>query len=130
MTRVVRRNKVGVGNTLTIVGEITPPVLSVDVDNYNPTGFGPGVMIRQDVSVNNVEISGFPAPAFPDIGMFGIQNTNAASLDLRFKNNVNSDPANRILLRDNAQKSLKPNDTGWFQYDHSKQRWTPANRIG
>lgn len=131
MSRLIRHSPVGVGNTLTIVGEITPPVLNSDVGDYNPVGFKAGVLIRQDVSSNNVEIGGFPPPASPDLGIFSITNVNSGSLDIRFLFNAPSATASwRILPRDNNRKSLKPNDTGWFQYDHSKARWVPANRIG
>ncbi|MHA1288817.1 hypothetical protein DRO66_00330 [Candidatus Bathyarchaeota archaeon] len=131
MTKINRRNRVGVGNTLTIVGEITPPILTGNVDDYDPTGFEAGVLIRQDVDANNRVITGFPAPNAGELGVFAITNVNSASLDIRFQHNSGSSlVANRILLRDNTQKSLKPNDTGWFYYDHTKTRWIPANRIG
>lgn len=131
MTKINRRNRVGVGNTLTIVGEITPPILTGNVDDYNPAGFEAGVLIRQDVDANNREITGWPAPPLGQLWMFAVTNINTGSLDIRFAHNDNgSVAANRILLRDNNQKSLKPNDTGWFYYDHTKTRWIPANRIG
>ena len=130
MTRVIRKNKIGVGNTLAVVGQITPPTLTGNVDNYEPSGFGAGVLIRQDVNANNRSISGFPQPIFPDRGVFPIQNINLGSLDIRFLQNQGSLPDNTILLRDNAQKSLKPNDTAWFGYDWDKLKWTPLNRVG
>ena len=130
MTRVIRKNQIGVGNTLAIVGQITPPSLTVNVDDYEPSGFGAGVLIRQDVDANNRSISGFPQPVFPDRGAFPIQNINNASLDIRLLHNQDSLPENRILLRDNGQRSIKPNDTAWLGYDWDKFRWTPLNRIG
>jgi hypothetical protein len=109
---------------------ITPPTLTATADDYNPTGFATSNRIRQDIDVNNREISGFLAPAVGVAREFSISNINTG-FDLKFlDNNSGSLAANRILLRDGADKSIKPNELAIFWYDHTSLRWRPSNRIG
>lgn len=110
---------------------ITPPQLTSDQDDYNPTGFGPGVFMRLDINSNNREITGLVAPAAGVNAVVAICNINASGDDLRFMNNDSgSAAANRFLLRDNSNKSIKPNETAIFWYDHVSTRWRPYNRVG
>ncbi len=118
--------------TESIIGEIiTPPLLTANVDDYEPTGFETIGVIRQDLDANNRSISGFPAPAADDDRIIGVCNINTSGFDLKFfHNDAGSLEANRILLRDAANKAIKPNETAWFWYDHISERWRPHNRIG
>jgi len=110
---------------------ITPPTLTGNVDNYNPTGFSTCSIIRQDINANNREITGFVAPAVGVNRIIAVCNINSGVLDIKFKENDSSSvAANRILLRDNADKSIKANETAIFWYDHTSTRWRPYNRIG
>ena len=110
---------------------ITPPTLTGNVDDYNPTGFSTCSIIRLDIDANNREITGFVAPAAGVNRIITVCNINAGMDDIKFKeNNAGSVAANRILLRDNADKAIKANETAIFWYDHTSARWRPYNRIG
>jgi hypothetical protein len=124
-----KANEIGIEQ---ITGSIiTPPILTATANNYNPTGFATANMIRQDIDSNNRSISGFVAPAVGVNRIIYINNINGTGDDLRFLNNsVLSLPQNRILLRDNANKSIKDNETAAFWYDHISQRWRTLNRVG
>jgi len=124
-----KANEIGIEQ---ITGSIiTPPILTATANNYNPTGFATANMIRQDIDSNNRSISGFVAPAVGVNRIIYINNINGTGNDLRFLNNsVLSLPENRILLRDNANKAIKDNETAAFWYDHTSQRWRPLNRVG
>jgi len=109
---------------------ITPPVLTGTANNYNPTGFATANMIRQDVNANNRQITGFIAPPLGVNRIIYINNINTSSDDIRFLNNsILSNAQNRILLRDNGSRSLRPNQTAVFWYDHTSQRWKTLNRM-
>ncbi|MCP4187278.1 MAG: hypothetical protein GY763_06685, partial [Gammaproteobacteria bacterium] len=98
---------------------ITPPTLTATANNYNPTGFATANMIRQDVNANNRQITGFVAPALGVNRIIMINNINTASNDIRFVNNSGASIAeNRLLLRDSGSRSLRPNQTAMFWYDH------------
>jgi hypothetical protein len=124
-----KANEIGIEQ---ITGSIiTPPILTATANNYNPTGFATANMIRQDINSNNRAISGFVAPAAGVNRIIYINNINGSNDDIRFLNNsVLSLPQNRILLRDNANKSIRGNETAAFWYDHISQRWRPLNRVG
>jgi len=111
---------------------ITAATLTSNVNNWSPTGFDANTdMIRVDINANQRAISGIVAPSTGVNRILAIKNINTASLDLRFQHNSSSSlPANRFLCRDNNSKSIKPNETALWFYDHIVQRWTPFNRIG
>jgi len=109
---------------------ITPPTLTATANNYNPTGFATANMIRQDVNASSRQITGFVAPALGVNRIIMINNINTANNDIRFVNNSASSVAqNRLLLRDNSSRSLRPNQTAMFWYDHISQRWRSLNRM-
>jgi hypothetical protein len=109
---------------------ITPPTLTATANNYNPTGFATANMIRQDVNLNNRQITGFVAPALGVNRIIMINNINTSSQDIRFVNNSGASLAeNRLLLRDSGSRSLRPNQTAMFWYDHISQRWRSLNRM-
>ena len=110
---------------------ITPPTLTASVDNYSPTGFADSVLIRQDINLNNREITGFVAPPANQNRVIAVNNISTSGFDLRFgHNDAGSIAANRLLMRDDGNRSLKPNETAIFYYDHVQSRWKPYNRIG
>jgi len=111
---------------------ITAATLTSNVNNWSPTGFNADTdMIRVDVNANNRAITGIVAPPAGLNRVLAIKNINTGSSDLRFAhNNAGSTAANRFLVRDNTNKSIKPNETALWFYDHIVSRWTPFNRIG
>jgi len=120
----------GVANSL-IQNIITPPTLTATADDYNPTGFDTCDIIRQDIDTNNRQITGLVAPPAGVNRVVGINNIGPAGDDIRFMHNdAGSVAANRFLLRDNGNRSIRPNETAWFWYDHVDSRWKPFNRIG
>lgn len=128
-------------NTVTIAGLsntvdneftniITPATLTATADNYEPTGWDDSHLVRQDINANNRQISGLKAPSPAKYTIKRINNLSGAN-DLRFLHeDGGSDAENRILLRDGANKSIKPNETAEFYYDVIQSRWKPLNRIG
>jgi len=124
----------------TIENIITPPELTSTADNYDPTeglivfSTSNVTMVRQRIDNNNRQITGLVAP---DAGVNRIVYINnlwvspAGTDDLKFMDNDSgSTAANRFLLRDNADKSIKPNETAGFWYDHTSARWRPITRVG
>ena len=109
---------------------VTPPTLTATADNYEPTGWEDSHLVRQDIDANNREISGLKAPNPAKYVIKRINNLSTSN-DLRFLHeDGGSDAENRILLRDGADKSIKPNETAIFYYDVIQQRYKPLNRIG
>jgi len=110
---------------------ITPATLVATANDYNPAGFATASMLRQDVDADKREITGFEAPPIGVNRIFGVSNINTSGFDIKYKhNNAGSVAGNRILLRDDADKDSKPNETALFWYDHTSLRWRPFNRIG
>lgn len=110
---------------------ITPSEITNDVDDYNPTGFSTCIMIRQSISSNGKAITGFLAPSVGVNRVISINNISSSGRDLKFlHNDSNSSAANRILMRDNGDRTIRPNETAIFWYDHTSSRWRPFNRMG
>jgi len=109
---------------------ITPSILTATADDYEPTGWDDSHLVRQDINANNREISGLKAP---DPARYIVKRINniSTSNDLRFlHDDGGSDAENRMLLRDNGDRAIKPNETAEFYYDVAQSRWKPKNRIG
>ena len=111
---------------------LTTTALTQNEDDWSPTGFDDDTdLIRVDPGANNRGITGIPAPPIGVNRILGIKNISTGGDDFRF---FDEDPGsaipNRLSMRDNGNKSIKPNETGWIQYDHVSLRWTPFNRIG
>jgi len=109
----------------------TVPTITGDINNWNPTGLATSNLLRVDVNANNHEISGIVRPApIGEKQIIAISNLNQ-NWSLKFlHNDALSTPANRFLLRDGADKSIKPNETAIFHYDNVLGRWMPFNRVG
>ncbi len=109
---------------------LTPPSLSSNQDNYNPTNFATANMIRLDVT-SDIDISGFLAPPAGINRIISLNNvtTNGKKIKL-LHNDSGSLAANRILNRKEGDKTLEPNDGGSLWYDHTDSRWRPYTRIG
>ena len=109
---------------------ITPPELTANANNYEPTGWATSHMVRQAINLNNRSISGLKAPSPPSAIIKRIHNLSQVD-DLKFlHDDGGSDPENRIYLRDANDKSIKPNETAEFWYDVIDEKYKPLNRIG
>jgi hypothetical protein len=112
-------------------GIITPAQLTGNINDYNPTGFNTANLIRQDIDANNREITGILAPAVGVNRIIKINNISSAGKDLKFTHNDAASLAeNRFLLRDNGDRTIRPNEIAIFYYDHIQSRWISLNRIG
>ena len=112
-------------------GIITPAQLTGNINDYNPTGFNTANLIRQDIDANNREITGILAPAVGVNRIIKINNISSAGKDLKFTHNDAASLAeNRFLLRDNGDRTIRPNESAIFYYDHIQSRWVSLNRIG
>ncbi|NQY43628.1 MAG: hypothetical protein HRT87_09825 [Legionellales bacterium] len=110
---------------------ITPPQMANDVHDYNPTGFATCVMIRQSIQSNGKKITGFVAPAAGVNRIIAVNNISSSGRDIRFEHqDSNSSSANRLYLRDNGARTIRPNETAIFWYDHTSNGWRSYNRIG
>ena len=110
---------------------ITPPEMTNDVHDYNPTGFSTCNMMRQSISSNGKKITGFPAPAAGVHRIIAVNNISSSGRDLKFEHqDSNSSSANRLYLRDNGARTIRPNETAMFWYDHISSGWRSYNRIG
>jgi len=124
------RNTIDSSTKNELTNVITPPTLTATANNYNPTGFESCDLIRQDVDTNNRQITGLKAPSPAKYVIKRINNLSSSN-DIRFVNESGgSDAENRILLRDGATKSIKPNETAVFYYDVIQQRYKPLTRVG
>jgi len=122
-----------VNDTATLDGGniITPPEMTNDVHDYNPTGFSTCNMIRQSIDSNGKKITGFPAPAAGVHRIIAVNNISSSGRDIRFEHqDSNSSSANRLYLRDNGARTIRPNETAMFWYDHTSSGWRSYNRIG
>lgn len=109
---------------------ITPPELTVDTNNYEPTGWATSQMVRQSIDTNGRKISGLKAPSPAKYIIKRIHNLSQAD-DMKFLHDDGaSDSENRIYLRDGNDKSIKPNETAEFWYDVIDEKYKPLNRIG
>ena len=124
-------NFLGGGSSSQLIQNIiTPPTITGDTHNYNPTGFATADMIRLESNSSSHDITGFVAPSAGDNRIIRINNISTHR-DLKFAHNDSgSVAANRILMRDNRDKAIKENETAIFWYDHISNRWRPLNRIG
>ncbi len=105
---------------------ITPPQMANDVHDYNPTGFATCVMIRQSIQSNGKKITGFVAPPAGVNRIISVNNISSAGRDIRFEHqDSNSSSANRLYLRDNTDRTIRPNETAIFWYDHISNGWRP-----
>jgi len=112
-------------------GIITPPALAAQADDYNPAGFSTANMIRQDVTGADQDISGFVAPPVGVNRIIHICDISSSGFRIVFLNNhAGSVAANRLLLRDNNDRSTRVNETASFWYDHTSQRWRQFSQIG
>jgi hypothetical protein len=100
-------------------GDITPSAITLDLDNYNPSGLADAGVLRLDVQ-SAVSMSGLSGGA--DGRVIVIYNVGTSTLSI-LHNNVLSSSANRFFLPE-ATTMLLPEDRGaQFMYDATQSRW-------
>lgn len=101
-------------------GIITPSSISVQQDNYNPSGLSTCSVIRQAASAD-VDITGLTA--VNDGGLiFFINISNTYTITLKDES-ASSTAANRFDLPDNADVAILPNSIQMLMYDATTSRW-------
>lgn len=98
-------------------GIITPPQITVNENNYNPTGLSTSGLLRLDASAG-IDITGIVAqPA-----NISITIVNIGTSDIKLVNESGSSVvANRFAL--NADIILKQNQSAIIWYDGTSTRW-------
>ncbi len=112
-----------ISGALIFGGLITPPQLTVDTHNWNPTGLATTSFIR--ASTNSVlDLTGIQAPS-PSVSQ-AIYITNIGGSNLRIlSNNANSLAANRVLS--NGTVLLGGDESVLLVYDTVSLRWRVAS---
>lgn len=98
---------------------LTPAQITANVDNYAPAGIGDASHLRVDTDASR-DITGLTT------GTTGrwIVITNVGAFDLVFRHdNTGSTAANRFFFDDAASMTLEPEQTRYFWYDATTQRW-------
>lgn len=105
--------------TIVLANPVTPPEITTNVNNYNPTGLSGTNMLRLSSNGNYI-ITGLQAPS-PAVGQF-ILIINVGVNNLILKNDdVNSQAGNRFLA--GADKLLQASETLVVVYDPISLRW-------
>ena len=111
-----------------ITGTELTETLTGNTHNFNPTGFGACNYLRLDMSSDR-ELTGFIAPPAGVDRI--IRGVNISDKKIKFQNNDSgSTAANRLLLKEYANKDCKKGEAFAFKYDHISNRWRPLVRIG
>ena len=118
----------------TVENIITPAQLTVDTDNYNPTGLATCNLIRQDIS-DTIQLSGLVAPATGVNKVIWFTCITTLNEKITFMHNSgDSSSGNKFFLKDNANKDLKEGETAGLWYDHLGDSgngcWRPLTRLG
>ena len=121
------------GGAIVTAGTIVPASLSVDQNNYNPTGLDDASVIRLSSSAT-VNITGLVAPS-ANGRLLSISNSNTTTFNIILTHEgVGSTAANRFLL-DTQNQVLLPGQTATLRYDTSVSRWravssSPTGNLG
>jgi hypothetical protein len=115
---VIENNPITIGESLVISSNLTPPIITGNVNNYYPIGLDTTTVIFIS-STGNYNISGLKA--LQDGRLLII--INIGSFQIKFLNNSALSLAeNRFYLQLDA--IMKPGNGGLFVYSTSLQRWT------
>lgn len=110
---------------LVLSGDLTPTVLSGDVNDYNPTGLANALTLRIDGGAADRNITGLAGGAAGRImRIVNIGTTNNLTL---VNQSASSTAANRWLLP--ADTILPINTALAFEYDNTTSRWRPWSRA-
>ncbi|CAG7581578.1 MAG: triple helix repeat-containing collagen [uncultured marine phage] len=105
-------------------GLISPPTLTGNVNDYNPTGLSTTSFIRLDGGVSIRSVSGIQAPTPAVSQALYIVNIGGANIRF-FENNASSLAPNRILS--NGTVLLNPDESILLVYDTADSRWRVAS---
>jgi hypothetical protein len=110
----------GTSEVVAFSGAITPPQLTADQHNYNPSGLGTASLLRlnSDAPRAITGIVGGQQGRLLTIHNFGLHN-----LTLRDES-LSSTAANRFALLEDV--IISPDASAWLQYDASTGRWRAA----
>ena len=127
-----KANEIGVEQ---ITGTIVfAPSFNVQQNNYNPAGFTTSNMVVVETQGSDENISGLQAPP---VGVNRIvhiyNNSDIGGNDDRIiflANNGASLAANRIITREDNNRTIRAGEIGSFWYDHTVSRWRQYIRVG
>lgn len=104
-------------------GVITPPALSGNVDDYNPTGLATSATMRVDGGAVDRNITGVAAqPEGTIIRFVNIGATNALIINHQ---SASSAAANRFILTGSTNSTIPVGGAAVFRYDSVSLRWRP-----
>lgn len=100
--------------------EITPAILTANVDDWNPAGIQEATVIRASAQTLARSITGIIAPSPESNKLIVIANIGTVNIILR-DNDGASAAANRLLL--GGEKVLQENEGITLVYDQTSDRW-------
>ena len=112
-----------ISGALIFGGLITPPQLTVDTNNWNPTGLATTSFIRVSTS-GVIDLTGIQAPSPAVAQAIYITNIGGNNLSI-LSNDANSLAANRILS--NGTILLNGDESVLLVYDTTSLRWRVAS---
>jgi hypothetical protein len=99
-------------------GELTPPQITANVNDYNPTGIRSANFLRVSAS-GNYNISGIEKPPTGNQGLFIV---NVGTTNITFTDNdANSLAQNRFLI--GGSKTIQKDEGVMIIYDQTSSRW-------
>ena len=118
---ILANNPIEIGDALIISSNLYPPIITVDEDDYNPTGLDTAAVVYLQASAN-ISLTGLEAGQ--DGRVIFMSNVGTKQIKLE-SNNANSLAPNRFLL--NVDLILKPSNGVTLLYSDFLQRWTVLN---
>lgn len=106
-------------NKLILASVISPPILTSNVNDYNPAGLNEAITIRLESNATR-RISGILAPSPMCEQLIHIVNVGSNNIQIR-NNNGGSAANNRILIGQN--RTLNPNESVVLVYDLISLKW-------
>ena len=120
---------VGLSDSGAFTGErrnvVTPPNLTAQQNNYNPTGFGTCGLLRIIMNGDQT-ITGFVAPTSGNNERFLLVNVDTSDVLTLAHENASSTAANRLDLPQGNNLLIRPGESCIVQYDSSSSRWRIA----
>jgi len=112
----------GLPNPFALTADISPPALTADVDDYNPTGLSTADVVRITTDGNDYAINGLAGGA--DGRIIIIENITSGNRLTIPDEALTSAAANRFELHGDAL-SIFPKKAATFIYDATVSRWCP-----
>lgn len=105
-------------NDIAFPNDISPPQITADQNNYNPTGLSTATILRLNTDASRT-ITGLAGGA--DGRIIILRNVGTAAMVLG-NEHANSTASNRFSLPQN--RTLYPGRSIWLFYDNTLSRWT------